>query len=83
MIRHFSRPVLQALMKWRNEHISNMTWMPPRTRSLDRRAQPCCTESSCNPFPTCCDCPSASYDPLEWLGVSKSKKKSHFHQPTN
>lgn len=77
------QPVLEALTKWRNEHIANVTWMPPRTRALDAHAQPCCTTPSCNPFPGCCDCPRAALNPLERFDVSKPKQKSRDHEPMN
>lgn len=39
-----------------------MTWMPPRTQKLNKRAEPCCTNRDCLPFPECCDCPNTPFN---------------------
>lgn len=49
--------VIDALTQWRTEHMANMTWMLPLTRTVEKRAQPCCSYPNCDPFPACCDCP--------------------------
>ncbi|CAL4227026.1 unnamed protein product, partial [Meganyctiphanes norvegica] len=50
------RDELNIMTSWRQTHIKSVTWMAPRTRTIDPRAQPCCNDSSCEPFPQCCDC---------------------------
>ncbi|KAL7644496.1 UNVERIFIED_CONTAM: hypothetical protein RMT77_005328 [Armadillidium vulgare] len=48
---------LVALIKeWRDDHMRNITWMSQRTQKANKRAQPCCTNNMCDPFPQCCDC---------------------------
>ncbi|KAG0719532.1 Arylsulfatase A [Chionoecetes opilio] len=52
--------LLRDFTAWRKNHMKNMIWDIPRATPLDSRAQPCCTSTSCEPFPKCCDCPASA-----------------------
>jgi len=46
---------LSAIVAWRSKHISEVTWIPPRTKIVDHAFMPCC-KPGCEPYPSCCTC---------------------------
>ncbi|KAF2354085.1 Sulfatase N-terminal [Trinorchestia longiramus] len=52
------RETMKRMEVWRTQHMQTMTWMQSVTTDHEPRSQPCCTDRSCDPFPTCCDCPA-------------------------
>ena len=56
-----NRDILDEIYRIRVELTETVEWGPSETdgKGKKREAWPCCTDkdSSCEPFPTCCNCP--------------------------